>query len=117
MKNLKMILSENELKTIKDLKKQIKKTSGRCVLASIEHVSSSGMSRIINYGFINKKGGFYYLSYLIGKISGYSRPQNYSGVKVGGCGMDMIFAVLSHFYKDIGIKDDYPQYSSSYTRF
>lgn len=112
----KLELTEFEAKLIKELKSQIKKTNGNCVIASIEKVSQSGMSRIISFHFVGKKYNIYQLNYLISKVCGYSRPQNYNGIKVSGCGMDMIFHVLYGFYRQIKLKDKHPQYSGNYTR-
>ena len=116
MKNKKIELTEYEIEVIKDLKKQIKKTNGRCVIATIEHVSSSGESRIISFGYISKNQ-LLQINFLIEKILNVQRPKYYNGVKIGGCGMDMIFATLNRFYSKIGLKDDSLQYSSNYTRF
>jgi len=116
MKNKKNEFTEFEVKLIKELKSQIKKTEGRCVIASIEKVSQSGMNRIISFHFVGKKYNIYQLNCLISKVCGYSRPQNYNGIAVKGCGMDMMFHVLYGFYRQIKLKDEYPQYSGNYTR-
>jgi len=112
----KLELTEFEVNLIKELKSQIKKTEGRCVIASIEKVLKSGMTRIISFHFVGKKYNIYQLNHLISKVCGYSRPQNYNGIKVSGCGMDMIFHILYEFYRQINLKNEHLQYSGNYTR-
>lgn len=60
----------------------------KCILRS---VSRSGMSRVISF-YVVKDGDLCGLDYAIASTLGY--PLAKDGVKVGGCGMDMGFAVV-----------------------
>ena len=82
------------LDALHQLKKIMQKTKDRRVYASVLHVSSSGMSRVIKIIAITKNGDVYNLNNIIHNITGYKHDQNYYGLRVYGCGMDMIFNTL-----------------------
>lgn len=63
-----------------------------CVLRS---VSRSGMSRVISLHFVGPEGEMRWISYLAAKALGMSFDRNREGIKIGGCGMDMGFALVS----------------------
>jgi len=69
----------------------LKKYRGQKIGACIKSVSKSGMSRKIEFYSSN----FDRIGYYIAKIIGYSYNVEKGGIKVDGCGMDMIFHVLS----------------------
>lgn len=75
------------------------KHEGYNVLAIITSVSNSGMSRRIKFYWINDNQIYPITHYFEG-------AQNTNGLYVRGCGMDMVFATLSHFYMKLGIKDE-----------
>lgn len=62
------------------------------ILASVKSISSSGMSRSIAFGFITEKRLFNF-TYHISIIKEINMNDNRS-IRVGECGMDMIFATL-----------------------
>ena len=74
--------------------------------ASVKHVSSSGMSRIISYtGVYVEKGRIqeinltWYMNKLgVARLSGNNQPY---GVRVSGCGMDMIFNTLYNLHMSV----------------
>jgi len=68
------------------LKKLIKPSSQLLII--IKSVSSSGMSRRMRV-IVNHKGRFVDVTYSIGKLCDIS--VNDTGLKIGGCGMDMTF--------------------------
>jgi len=76
------------LTTIKSL---LKGTNKR-VIASVKKVSQSGMSRTISFHIYNK-GHLYCLNYSISKL--VDLPLTDQGVRVSGCGMDMIFHIIT----------------------
>ena len=89
-----------EKKQLDELKTQaitnIEKYRNKKIYARVNHVSKSGMSRRIEYycvhdGVIDRVG------YLIACLAGYKYDIDKGGLNVGGCGMDMIFSVLSNF--------------------
>jgi len=61
--------------------------------AIVKSVSRSGMSRRIEI----YAGDFERIGYHIAVIADYSYNVDKGGLKVDGCGMDMIFSVLSNF--------------------
>lgn len=71
---------------------------GDTVYTILRHVSRSGMSRDISVKISDGNGGFLHPDYLVAKATG-SRLAKSEGIKIGGCGMDMGFALvydLSH---------------------
>ena len=68
----------------------LKEFRGQRVAAVVKKVSKSGMTRHIEFYADNHRR----IGYDIAKLLDY--PYGDYGVKVGGCGMDMIFHVLSN---------------------
>ncbi len=66
---------------------------GDTVTGLVRSVSSSGMSRQIDFYCNDPRGGLRYLSGYIATALDYRRAQS-GALIVGGCGMDMIFAVV-----------------------
>lgn len=77
---------------LKEIKESMKNSINGKVLASVKSVSSSGMSRVINFYYISKEGYIFNLNYKIAKVLNYRLMDK--GVRVYGCGMDMIFNTL-----------------------
>lgn len=75
---------------------------GDTVFTVLRHVSSTGMSRSIDcYVFRPRRPGArecepMYLSGLVAHAIGYPFDERRGGVKIGGCGMDMGFAIVNH---------------------
>lgn len=67
----------------------------------VRKVSSSGMSRDIDL-YIIKDNKPVYLTGYASIILGYSRSKD-RGIKVGGCGMDMVFHCVSSLAEACGI--------------
>lgn len=67
------------------------------IILSVAHVSGSGMSRDFKAGFIYR-GEFVRLTHLIAEVTDSKVSQKTNGVSIGGCGMDMGFALLDRFY-------------------
>lgn len=63
-------------------------------LYSIPHVARSGMSRVIRIHYMTEDGSLYYLSRNIALALGWSYDRKHEGVRVQGCGMDMVFHTL-----------------------
>ena len=82
------------LEALYQLKKIMKKTKNKRVYATVLHVSNTGMSRVIKFIAITKRGNVYNITDLISKITGYHWDRSYYGVRVYGCGMDMVFNTL-----------------------
>ena len=80
----------NLLKECNNKKDYNGKKQGIKLLFSSLDVSSSGMSRKFYIHAITKKGDLLNLTYLIHKITGYTLT-NDGRIRVGGCGMDMLF--------------------------
>ncbi len=62
------------------------------VFQLVRHVSKSGMSRDIST-YVIQDGDLVCLDWAIGTLVGGLRRE---GVRIGGCGMDMGFALLDH---------------------
>ena len=69
------------------------------IIASVKNVSSTGMSRNIAFGFITRKRLFNF-TYHISVIKEIKINDNHS-IRVAGCGMDMVFATLYGFNRNI----------------
>ena len=81
--------SENQF--ISDCKTYIKAVKEGRMLCNIVSVSSSGMSRTINFRSCEKSPNGYYFRnyYALFKSLGYTEKKH--GFLISGCGMDMIF--------------------------
>ena len=84
---------QQQKKAINEIKKYLPKN--KRVYARVVYVSNSGMSRVIHFVSI-KNNRLYNLDGLISKILGYKFAETRGGfgLRVGGCGMDMIFNTL-----------------------
>lgn len=67
---------------------------GSTVYTILRHVSRSGMSRSISAVAIREDGGVWELDGLVSRALGMTLDRNRGGVKMGGCGMDMGFALV-----------------------
>lgn len=76
----------------KSLVKWIRRTRPT-VYTVCNHVSSSGMFRLISAHVI-RKGQIISLNCLAEHLDCYKRDKRREGLRVGGCGMDMGFAVV-----------------------
>lgn len=83
---------ENLCEYQKELVSWIKRTRP-IVYTVCKHVSSSGMLRVIDC-FVIRDGKPVSVNHLIAAYGLYRQDKRRSGVRVGGCGMDMGFAVV-----------------------
>ena len=70
---------------------------GDTVFTSLEHVSQSGMSRVIQLHIFRgdaRSPRHYVLGYPAAKLLGMKYDDRREGVKIGGGGMDMGFALV-----------------------
>lgn len=87
-----------------EIRQCVEKAQGCNVQARVSHVSRSGMTRWIEVYIDN--GECYTTAYpYIAETLGVSACHDYEkrGVRVVGCGMDMIFNTLYRYYQAIGI--------------
>jgi hypothetical protein len=66
------------------------------LICNISRVSRSGMSRTMKFFFIGKNGNLYNVTNIIASITDQNINKN-GELRVSGCGMDMVFHVLSSF--------------------
>lgn len=66
---------------------------GSTVYTILRHVSSSGMSRAIDFMVMHKNEPVN-ISHLVTAVSSYNSDPRHEGVKVSGAGMDMGFHVV-----------------------
>lgn len=66
---------------------------GDKVWTKVEHVARSGMMRVIS-AYIMIDGAPFDISRYVAKATGASFDESRWGVKMGGCGMDMTFALI-----------------------
>jgi hypothetical protein len=66
---------------------------GDKVYTNVEHVSRSGMSRVIS-AYVVRDGEIRRISHLVAKATDRALDRDRMGVKVGGCGMDMTFELV-----------------------
>ena len=85
------IIEEERQEAIKYLKKTIKPMD--TIYTILNHVSSSGMSRVIDC-YVIKKNKPIRISHDVAKATGYKLHKTKDGITVGGCGMDMGFALV-----------------------
>ena len=82
---------------------------GDTIYTVLRHVSRSGMSRTIDV-YIIRDNEPRYLSYWAAHALGWTLNNgNKEGIKVGGCGMDMGFHLVSSLsYALFGLKEENP---------
>ncbi|MDD5354937.1 MAG: hypothetical protein PHY56_00110 [Candidatus Omnitrophica bacterium] len=97
-------MEETKEQLIKRLRALMTK-GNRTIYSVVRHVSSSGMSRVIDF-FTIIKNKPYNLSYYAEKLLDYKYDRNYAGVRVSGCGMDMCFSVVYDLGRTIYPKGD-----------
>lgn len=93
---------------IKDCKTYIAALRAGRVQYRVTHVSQSGCSRNIHIqSFEGKMSGGYYRNYsMMLKVLGFRFDRPYGDIKVGGGGMDMLFATnydIIHTFKRMGL--------------
>ena len=95
---------------------------GRLV-CSVKHVSSSGMSRVISFCEVRKIGKTYTLFQFnwFFKQLGWTYVDSWNAIRVGGCGMDMIFHTLYSVcstlqYYGFKVPKDYSILADNYMR-
>jgi hypothetical protein len=74
---------------IQNAKRYIKAVKNRSLICTIPHVSSSGMTRCINFYQPTKNSVLNFHSLF--EMLGYRYNDNKNGFIVSGCGMDMVF--------------------------
>ena len=74
----------------------LKPYKGMKVYGTVNSISRSGMSRRIEFYVATEKNEIRRIGYYIAKIAGYKYDAD-KGLFVTGCGMDMLFSVLSNF--------------------
>ena len=91
--------TKKEIKATEQMEafKHLQEYKGLKVYAEVNSVSRSGMSRRIEYYVIPEKNHLARIGYYIAKVIDYSYSIDKGGISVSGCGMDMIFHVLSSF--------------------
>lgn len=80
----------------------IEKIRGKKIIVNIASVSRSGMTRKMDFYIYDD--GLKKINHIISDIADYSCDKN-GRIIVGGCGMDMIFSVLSAFNYSMAMFD------------
>ena len=81
-----------QTEALEELRKILK--PGDTVRTILRHVSSSGMSRSISAVIVNKDGSISQIDWLIQRAGIAKFDRNHDGLKMGGAGMDMGFALV-----------------------
>ena len=71
--------------------------------ATVTRVSASGMSRCIRFYSVND-GSIIDITKYIADVTDNTMTDK--GLRIGGCGMDMIFSVLSYFNYTAAVMDE-----------
>ncbi len=85
--------------TVNDDGSRTHKGDRQTVYCIVGHVSKSGMSRDIRF-YVVHNGELVSLTWAIATVLGY--PIKSEGLRIGGAGMDMRFAVLDHLAHKLG---------------
>jgi len=78
---------------VERLRKTYGVKAGSTIYTTVLHVSRSGMSRTIA-AYVSHKGEIHNVSYLVASAIGARFDRDRGGVVMGGCGMDMTFALV-----------------------
>lgn len=89
------------------------KTRNKKFYANIVSVSNSGMSRKIKYYIIKNNQLIDITSYICETV-GYKEDSKTWALKVGGCGMDMVWDVLYNLQRTLQPKTKYQTKNISY---
>jgi hypothetical protein len=81
----------DKAEAIERLRKILK--PGDTVRTVLRHVSSSGMSRVIDLYAVSG-GDLIWLSGMASTACGFKMDPKRQGIRIGGCGMDMGFAIV-----------------------
>lgn len=94
LKNIEQLSYYDVDNFVKDARRYIKACKEERIICSINHVSSSGMSRDLKFLEFDKKNskGSLMTFFSVFKILDFKEAKNNRGYfKIGGCGMDMVF--------------------------
>ena len=83
---------QEEITSAYNFLKTIRKSK---IYATVKSVSRSGMSRRIEF-YVVREGEIIRIGWYLSRVNGYKYDANV-GMQVNGCGMDMIFHVISNF--------------------
>ena len=87
------VSKKERAQAIEDLRALV--NPGMTVYCVIRHVSRSGMYRVIDPMVVDPEGGMRNIGYLAAKALEWGYDDNHGGgVKVTGCGMDMVFHLV-----------------------
>ena len=67
---------------------------GDTVCTVLRHCSKSGMLRVIDLVYLDKNGRVYDIGWNAAKAMGDKYDMDRNGIRIGGCGMDMGFALV-----------------------
>jgi len=101
--------ADEKARLVTEMKEVLK--PGDTVYTKLNHVSKSGMMRVIEV-MVFRNDQPVYLTYKVADLLGYKMHKKYEGLKVGGCGMDMGFSVVYNLSRTLYgsgydcIKDD-----------
>ena len=103
-------MKKERMEAIEKLRKFI--NPGDTVFTKLNHVSKSGMMRVIDV-FVIKDNEPLRFSWSVADAIGATYDRKHEGVKVTGCGMDMGFAIVYDmgrvmFPDGFGIEGNYP---------
>lgn len=97
------------------------------IIVSIPHVSNTGMSRIIRFReVVNLRDAnppryaIYQFDWFLERI-GYSYSRNWDGIRISGCGMDMVFNTLYNVCDELKVNgfdvpEDFSLLAESYLK-
>jgi hypothetical protein len=97
----------------------------RPILAIVNSVSRSGMSRRIEFYSTDKAGSMERIGYYMARAIDWPYSIDKGGIMVGGCGMDMIFHTLtvfnysacSHDFPDLSIEEKMKKFGRIYDQY
>lgn len=98
-----------------EAREQLKEIIGdtRTIYTKLNHVSRSGMYRVIDV-FIIQDNKPLRISWSVAKAIGNKYDRRHEGVGIGGCGMDMGFAIVYNLSMALFCPDKY-DHESAYT--
>jgi len=112
-------LSKKEIEEIEITKDYLLKNIKQAkfnIYTKVDKVSSSGMSRLISCYIATDAGEIINISYPVSQITGYKLDKHQRSLRVGGCGMDMCFAVVYQLGRVLFPNGFIPKYHNKYDR-
>ncbi len=116
-------LEKTDTEYLKEMLDEVSESKDPTIYTLLRHCSRSGMSRsvsvflVLNTKIVNSDRDNYKIvniDYYVEKVTGRKRDRNNGCVKIGGCGMDMGFALVDDMFSSMGDEFKHGRWQSKF---